>query len=93
VLVIVGYLVVLFAVFGGFALAGGHVAALFQPVELLMIGGSAAGAFLVANSDKVVKATLKALPGLLHGSRYNKALYLETSRCSTTFFPRSARKA
>ena len=77
-LVIVGYLVVLFAVFGGFALAGGHVAALFQPVELLMIGGSAAGAFLVANSDKVVKATLKALPGLLHGSRYNKALYLET---------------
>ncbi len=77
-LVIVGYLVVLGAVFGGFALAGGHVAALFQPVELLMIGGSAAGAFLVANSDKVVKSTLKVLPGLLRGSRYDKALYLET---------------
>jgi chemotaxis protein MotA len=78
VLIIVGYLVVLFAVFGGFALAGGHVAALFQPVELLMIGGSATGAFLVANSNKVVKATLKALPGLFRGSHYTKALYLET---------------
>ena len=34
--VFIGYLIVLFSVFGGFWLAGGHVAALFQPVELLM---------------------------------------------------------
>ena len=45
-LVIVGYIVVAFSVFGGFALAGGHLAALLQPVELLMIGGSAVGRFL-----------------------------------------------
>ena len=38
-LVIVGYLVVIGAIFGGFALAGGHMAALLQPVELLMIFG------------------------------------------------------
>ena len=44
-LVIVGYVIVTLSVFGGFALAGGHVAALFQPVELLMIGGAAVGAF------------------------------------------------
>jgi len=78
VLVIVGYLAVIGAVFGGFVIAGGHLAALLQPVELLMIGGSAVGAFLVANPSKVIKATLKALPTLLHGSRYDKALYLET---------------
>ncbi len=36
-LVIIGYLVVLGSVFGGFALAGGHVVALWQPVEVLMI--------------------------------------------------------
>ena len=77
-LVIVGYLAVIGAVFGGFVIAGGHLAALLQPVELLMIGGSAVGAFLVANPSKVIKATLKALPTLLHGSRYDKALYLET---------------
>jgi len=78
VLVIIGYLVVLAAVFGGFVMAGGHIAALLQPVELIMIGGAATGAFLAANSPKVVRATLKALPSVLRGSRFTKALYLET---------------
>ena len=64
-LVIVGYIIILGAVFGGFALAGGHLGSLLQPVELLMIGGSALGAFLVANSGKVIKGTLKALPSVL----------------------------
>lgn len=76
-LVITGYLIVLASVFGGFALAGGHLAALFQPVEILMIGGAAIGAFFVGNNSKAIKATLKALPGLLKGSKYTKALYLE----------------
>ncbi len=76
-LVIIGYLIVSASVFGGFAMAGGHLAALFQPIELLMIGGAAAGAFMVGNSGKVIKATLKALPTVLKGSKFNKALYLE----------------
>ncbi|MGE5649990.1 flagellar motor stator protein MotA [Noviherbaspirillum sp. UKPF54] len=76
-LVILGYLIVTGAVFGGFALAGGHLAALVQPVELLMIGGAAAGAFFVGNNGKAVKATLKALPTTLKGSKYTKALYME----------------
>ena len=76
-LVIVGYLVVSASVFGGFVLAGGHLAALLQPVELLMIGGAALGAFFVGNSSKVIKATLQALPTVLKGSKYSKALYLE----------------
>ena len=37
--IVIGYLIVMGSVFGGFALAGGHVASLFQPLELLMIGG------------------------------------------------------
>lgn len=76
-LVIVGYVVVLGAVFGGFALAGGHLAALLQPLELLMIGGGAAGAFFVGNNSKSVKATLKALPSIFKGSNYTKALYMD----------------
>lgn len=76
-LVIIGYVVVCLSVFGGFAMAGGHLAALFQPIELLMIGGAAGGAFLVGNTGKVIKATLKNLPKTLKGSKYNKAVYME----------------
>ncbi len=76
-LVIIGYIVVALSVFGGFALAGGHLGALLQPVELLMIGGSALGSFFVGNSMKVVKATLKALPTVLKGAKYNKDNYME----------------
>ena len=76
-LVIVGYILVAASVFGGFAMAGGHLAALLQPIELLMIGGAALGAFFVGNSMKVVKATLKALPTVLKGSKYNKDNYME----------------
>lgn len=76
-LVIVGYVIVLFSVFGGFALAGGHLGALLQPIELLMIGGAALGAFLVGNSGKTIKATLKALPSVLKGARYTKDNYME----------------
>ncbi len=75
--VIIGYVIVLAAVFGGFALAGGHLAALLQPIELLMIGGGALGAFFVGNSSKAVKATLKAFPSVFKGSKYSKDTYME----------------
>lgn len=76
-LVLIGYLVVIASVFGGFALAGGHLAALFQPIELLMIGGAAAGAFVVGNNTKSLKATLRAIPTLFRGSKLTQARYLE----------------
>jgi len=76
-LIILGYAIVLGAVFGGFALAGGHLGAMYQPVELLMIGGAALGAFVTGNGAKNLKATLKALPTTLKGSKYSKALYME----------------
>ena len=76
-LVLVGYVIVVGAVFGGFALAGGHLAAMLQPVEVLMIGGAAVGAFIVGNPGKTLKATFTTLPSLLKGSKYTKALYME----------------
>ncbi len=76
-LVIIGYVVVCVGVFGGYALGGGHLAVLFQPLELVMIGGGAVGAFLVGNNGKSIKATVKALPSLLQGSRYTRELYME----------------
>ncbi|WP_292027788.1 flagellar motor stator protein MotA [Telluria beijingensis] len=76
-LVIVGYIIVCACVFGGFALAGGHLASLWQPIELLMIGGAAFGAFFVGNNGKSIKATMKALPSVFKGSKFTKDMYME----------------
>ncbi|MEP7205418.1 MAG: flagellar motor stator protein MotA [Casimicrobiaceae bacterium] len=76
-LVIVGYVIVFGSVFGGFALSGGHLGAMFQPLELLIIGGAAIGAFVVGNSGKSLKSTLGALPACFKGSKYTKTLYME----------------
>jgi chemotaxis protein MotA len=76
-LVILGYVVVVLSVFGGFALAGGHLHSLWQPVEVLMIAGAGFGAFLVGNSGPALKATFKALPKVLKGAKYTKDNYME----------------
>lgn len=73
----IGYIITLGSIFGGFVLAGGHLAALFQPLELLMIFGGAAGAFVAGNTGKNVKATLKAFPALFKGPAYSKAVYID----------------
>ena len=76
-LVLVGYLVVVGTVFGGYALMGGHFGVLFQPIEVLMIGGAALGAFIAGNNGKTIKATMKELPLLLRSSKHNQQLYMD----------------
>lgn len=77
-LVILGYLVVVGSVFGGFALMGGHFGVLYQPLEVLMIGGAALGAFIAANDSHTIMATLKQLPKLLKNSKkHDKELFME----------------
>jgi len=78
VLVILGYLVVLGSVFGGYGLMGGHFGALYQPLEVLIIGGAAVGAFIAGNDGKTIRATLKVLPTLLKKSKsHDKEHYME----------------
>ncbi|MDX3904127.1 MAG: flagellar motor stator protein MotA [Pigmentiphaga sp.] len=76
-LVIIGYIIVGVSVLGGYAMHGGSLGALFQPFELIIIAGAAIGAFVCGNSGKVVRATLKALPTTLRGSRFTKQRYLD----------------
>ena len=74
---LVGYVIALGAIFGGFMLEGGQVAALIQPYELLMIGGGAFGAFFAATFPRTFKSVFKALPLAFKGSNYTKAVYME----------------
>jgi chemotaxis protein MotA len=75
--VIIGYVVILGCVLGGFLLAGGHLGVLMQPVEVLIIVGSASGAFVASNSMSTIKAAIAGGIGTLKGSRYNSAYYMD----------------
>lgn len=76
-LLLIGYIIVFVAVFGSFVGLGGHLGALFQPLELTLIGGAALGAYFASNSGKSVKALASAIPKALKSSPYNKALYMQ----------------
>lgn len=76
-LVIVGMIIVFSSVVGGFALEHGNFSVLFQPVELLIIGGAAIGAFMVSNPPKIIKATLGAVRGMFSSEFYSKQDYVD----------------
>jgi chemotaxis protein MotA len=65
------------SVIAGFLLSGGQLMALFQPYELLVIGGCAFGAFFIANPMRTVIAAMKSGLVLLGGSKYTRDRYLE----------------
>lgn len=75
---IIGYVVVVGGILGGYLGAGGHVAILIQPFEMIIIFGGAIGAFIVSNSPATLKASLGAIGQVFKSSQYNKELYLET---------------
>ncbi len=77
VLTFFGLAIVVLSVFGGFAMSGGALGPLYQPEEILMIIGAAAGAFIAANNGKAIQATLKAASRLKYTKGYNKDLYME----------------
>jgi chemotaxis protein MotA len=58
--ILIGMVVTLGCVLGGFMAMGGHIEVLIQPWEVVIICGAALGSFLVANPMKVVKDTGKA---------------------------------
>ena len=73
---IIGILVVLGSVFGGFLLSGGKLAALIHPFEVMIIGGAALGGFLQANPGSTTKIVFqKSLK--MFGNRFTHAFYLE----------------
>lgn len=79
-LILLGYLVVLGTVFGGYLMTGGSLGALYQPAELVIIAGAGIGSFIVGNNGKAIKGTLKALPLLLWGSDQFWAEFVQPSR-------------
>lgn len=74
---IIGVVVVLVMVFGGYLAGGGKMAIILKslPFEFTMIGGAAAGAFLISNDMSAVKHTIKDLGKVFKGPKWNKQDY------------------
>jgi chemotaxis protein MotA len=74
---ILGFVVLLVMVFGGYTIAGGKFGIIIKalPFEMMMIGGAAVGAFLMANSIGGVKHTLGGIGKILKGERFKEQDY------------------
>lgn len=75
--VIIGSIVVIVSVFGGFVLEGGPLMVIVQPVEFMIIGGAALGSMLISAPKSLLTKMVARVLGSLKGGSANKQLYMD----------------
>ncbi|MSO20921.1 MAG: flagellar motor stator protein MotA [Acidobacteria bacterium] len=88
---IIGIVVVIGAVIGGYLMEHGHMAVLMQPAELVIIGGAALGTLFIANPLHIIKQLVAGLMGVIKGSKFTKAFYLDSMKMMYELFSRARR--
>ncbi len=83
---IIGIVVVIGSVIGGYLMEHGHLEVLMQPAELLIIGGAALGTLLIANPLPTIIGIIHGVMGVLKGSPYNKKVYLDALKMLNDIF-------
>lgn len=78
---IVGAVVTTVCVIMGYVLHHGNLAVLWQPTEILIIGGAAVGSLVMATSPFVVKSMIAKCLQALKGTGISKATYIELLQC------------
>lgn len=74
---IIGAVVVIVGVIGGFVIEGGPVAVLIQPIELMIIMGAAVGSLMVMSPIAVLKGIIGNVLKVLKGDPYTKERYID----------------
>ena len=90
--VIIGILVVIGAIVGGYLMEHGNLKVLLQPAELLIIGGAATGTVLIANPLFILRKIAGGLAGAFGGSPYTKSKYLETLKMLSELLSRARKE-
>lgn len=74
---IIGIVVVVVMVFGGYLIAGGKMGIILKalPFEFMMIGGASVGAFIIGNDGPTIKHTLKDLGSVFKGPKWKRDDY------------------
>ncbi len=74
---VVGFVLVVGCVLGGFHMMGGNIMVLWQPWEIVIIVGAAMGAYIIGNPKSILKDTYLSLRSLTKGKPHSKEEYLE----------------
>jgi chemotaxis protein MotA len=72
---IIGLVLCIGSILGGFIMHGGNLGALIQPSEFIIIGGAALFSFVAANSPATVKAFIPGIIHCLKGSGVSKETF------------------
>lgn len=91
-LLIIGAVVVLASVLGGYVLHGGNLAVLWQPTEILIIFGAALGSFIIANPMHTVKEVFQGILRQLTGHPFNKSYYMDLLSLLYEIFDKSRKQ-
>jgi chemotaxis protein MotA len=89
---IIGIVIVIAAILGGYLLEHGNVKVLLQPAELLIIGGAAIGTVLIANPLHILKKIAVGVAGVLTGSKYTKERYIESLKMMYELFNKARKE-
>ena len=89
---IIGIVVVIGAIVGGYLMEKGNLLVLLQPAELIIIGGAAAGTVLIANPLHILKKIAGGFAVVFKGSRFTRAYYLDSLKLLYDLFGRSRRE-
>ncbi len=84
--IIIGLIIVLGAILGGFSMAGGHVGALLHLSEFVIIGGAGLGSMIVMSPKKVLIDLFKGILKALKGAPYNRLSYDELMKALYELF-------
>jgi chemotaxis protein MotA len=83
---ILGIVVVIGAVVGGYLMEHGNLKVLMQPAELVIIGGAALGTLLIANPLPTILKIFNGMIRVFKGTVYTKDFYLETLKMMNDLF-------
>jgi chemotaxis protein MotA len=88
-LMIIGLVIVFGSIIAGYLMHHGELAVLWQPNEVLIIGGCALGALIVGNPASTIKRSMAALVGLLKPSPFTHQAYEELLQVLYAVFQKS----
>ena len=89
---IIGILIVIGAITGGYLMEHGNIKVLLQPAELLIIGGAAIGTVLIANPLHILKKIAAGVGGVFSGSKFTKERYVESLKMMYDLFNKARKE-